>query len=676
MKINFCSAPPGSGKTYQIIKRACEWAKLGRRVIILQPTKELIEKTVQGELLRRPDAPTYKIFHGDTVSGSVAHNLTEYLKWTDDEGQIVFATHQVLPYVGFWPNQETWHVFVDEALQVHRHNSYKVPDTHRLITDLITLEPYNSVYSRVKVADKAEMERIARNINHDQIYETLRELAQTLLNQHWNSFVDTEEYEKLKARKQRQLSVHSVLIPSVLKGFKSVVIASANFTDSMIYRVWSAKGVDFKEDHGLTSSLLFREHSNGQLITISYADESSWSKYRRLTKLAPAPDQNATVMDAIVQAAKAKLADKDFVWQANKSVQDGLFDGKGERLPNMPHGLNNYSHINNVVFLSSLNPRSDHFRFLETQGISGPEVRRAIYHEALYQSVMRTSIRDPKNIEPKTVIIPDISAAKYLCGLFPGSQIEMLETDIPKLERPKTGRPRKYQSDKDRKTQYRQRQKQRLLNELFQLKDGPYPIEGELVNGQAEPLTSEAYEAVWDNVAAKLRHAGYAVGNKDQQTSNNSRPSGLDVSKRTPAGFFYAPCQAKNPTDSFFWSYIEAPRQLLDPVPWIENSVVPFRAPFIPRDRSYDGRQVYQQKVNLAAVEEATKQWKQSREHPGTGNDGFFSLALSLRSAGMSIDEIERKLHEEARYGRSPGERRSQIRSIMQSLQQPCRKAG
>jgi hypothetical protein len=51
MKINFCSAPCGSGKTYQIIKRACEWAKTGRRIIILQPTKELIEKTVQEELL-------------------------------------------------------------------------------------------------------------------------------------------------------------------------------------------------------------------------------------------------------------------------------------------------------------------------------------------------------------------------------------------------------------------------------------------------------------------------------------------------------------------------------------------------------------------------------------------------------------------------------------------------
>ena len=378
--INFCSAPCGSGKTHQIIKRACKWAKTGRRIIILQPTKELIDKTVQEELLRRPDAPTYKVFHGDTVCGSVAHNLTEYLKQTDDEGQIVFATHQVLPYVRFWPNQDTWHVLVDEAPQVHRHNTYKVPDTHRLITDLISLEPYNSVYSVVEVADEEAMEQIARNEDHDEIYEEFRELSQTLLNQHWVSFVDTEKFEKLKAGKHRQLSVHSVLMPSVLEGFKSVHMSSANFTDTMVYRLWSAKGVEFKEDRTLTSSLRFQEHTNGHLITIRYADERSWSKKRRRTKLDPTKDEETNVMDAIVQAAKATLSDKAFVWQANKDVPDTLFNGIGDRLPNAPQGLNCYSHIDNIAFLSSLNPTSDHFRFLETQGISGPEVRRAIYH--------------------------------------------------------------------------------------------------------------------------------------------------------------------------------------------------------------------------------------------------------------------------------------------------------
>ena len=53
MKMNFCSAPCGSGKTHQIVNRACKWAKTGRRVVILQPTKELIDKTVEDEIPRQ-----------------------------------------------------------------------------------------------------------------------------------------------------------------------------------------------------------------------------------------------------------------------------------------------------------------------------------------------------------------------------------------------------------------------------------------------------------------------------------------------------------------------------------------------------------------------------------------------------------------------------------------------
>ena len=63
-------------------------------------------------------------------------------------------------------------------------------------------------------------------------------------------------------------------------------------------------------------------------------------------------------------------------------------------------------------------------------------------------------------------------------------------------------------------------------------------------------------------------------------------------------------------------------------------------------------------------------------DHKGEGDVRFWQLAVDLRSAGMSIDEIEHKLQEEAQYGRSPTERRGQIPSIMQSLGQRYRKAG
>ena len=44
-KIYFASAPCGSGKTFQLVKRSCQLVQEGRKVLFLQPTKLLIEKT-------------------------------------------------------------------------------------------------------------------------------------------------------------------------------------------------------------------------------------------------------------------------------------------------------------------------------------------------------------------------------------------------------------------------------------------------------------------------------------------------------------------------------------------------------------------------------------------------------------------------------------------------------
>ena len=46
----------------------------------------------------------------------------------------------------------------------------------------------------------------------------------------------------------------------------------------------------------------------------------------------------------------------------------------------------------------------------------------------------------------------------------------------------------------------------------------------------------------------------------------------------------------------------------------------------------------------------------------------FFQFGVDLRSAGMPLGEIECTLNDEAGYGRSPAERKAQIKSIMVTL--------
>ena len=196
-------------------------------------------------------------------------------------------------------------------------------------------------------------------------------------------------------------------------------MASANFPDSLIYKLWRHEGIEFKEDSDLSQKLRFQEHSNGALITIKYATELPWSKTLQTRKAQLDDDDSGSVLDAVIEVANAEFQDHPFLWQANKSLAASPFGSNAQRLPNVPHGLNDYSNIDRICFLSALNPRNDHFRFLTSRGLSNEEVTKAIYCSAVYQSVMRTSIRDPKNSNPKTIIVPDRTAAEYLAKLFP-----------------------------------------------------------------------------------------------------------------------------------------------------------------------------------------------------------------------------------------------------------------
>ena len=467
--MKFCSAPCGSGKTHQIIERAAQFAAEGDFVVVLQPTKELINKTIERELLTRKNAPAHRAFYSVPGSStSVSRQLTEHFQYPPDLGHIVFATHQVLPFIRFWANQSLWHVFVDEELQVVKHGCFRLPQTHKIITKSFELEPHNSIYSRLVVTDDERLSKIAHNEDKDEIYGRFCETAQLLINENWELFVNTEQFHKLKDGGGTELSIHSILSPEILSGFASVTMASANFPDSLIYKLWRNEGIEFKENSNLSQKLRFQEHSNGALITIKYATELPWSKTLQTRKAQLDDDDSGSVLDALIEIVKTEFQNHPFLWQANKSLATNPFLGEAQRLPNIPHGLNDYSKIDRICFLSALNPRNDHFRFLTSRGVRNDEVHKAIYCSAVYQSVMRTSIRDPQNLSPKTIIVPDRTAAEYLAKLFPGSNIEKLNTQISENATKLKGRPRKYSSNSERVAACRKRKQIKNLQDVVQ----------------------------------------------------------------------------------------------------------------------------------------------------------------------------------------------------------------
>ncbi|OSJ16711.1 hypothetical protein BST63_11275 [Bradyrhizobium canariense] len=170
-----------------------------------------------------------------------------------------------------------------------------------------------------------------------------------------------------------------------------------------------------------------------------------------------------------------------------------------------------------------------------------------------------------------------------------------------------------------------------------------------------------AYEALWDAVAGKLREAGYI---KSPKATSRLKKSGLDRSKRSANSLFYLPAQAASSSDTFFDFHNGHQCRPLDPEQWLRN--VPLEMPSeSPADSVAP--------ASAAGVAEAIAVWRSSS--PGKGNDAFFTLALSLRTLGLDLKEIEQVLSEQAAFARSPAERRNQIASIMQSLSKARRAA-
>ena len=282
-----------------------------------------------------------------------------------------------------------------------------------------------------------------------------------LISPHWSAYVLDDQYTNLinGAGEKRKLLAFAHLKPSLLDGFASATILGACFKQSVLYQLWSAAGVQFRPHKAITKGLRYTKHSNGHLLTILFATEEGWSKNFRDK---PLPDGAMTVQDRVVQRVAETFADVEFVWMGNKDVPDDTFNGRGQRLPNSPFGLNSYQHLHHAVILSALNPPPAHFCFLDALGFDPGEVKRAGYWQAVYQAVMRISLRNPDDINPKTVIVMDRATAEWLASMFPGCTVAPLGGmgDMPSKGKP--GRSRQHDSDADRKRACRDQFKSEL----------------------------------------------------------------------------------------------------------------------------------------------------------------------------------------------------------------------
>lgn len=436
LPIYYVSSPAGSGKTRVASQAAHARAAGGGYALLVVPTLRLSGEVVD-RLRGLLPAIMPEVIHSETTS-SVTAAIHAALKRKSEGGRIVIITKSAFERLSLFWGKEKWAVYIDEVLQVWSMAEAMVPQTHHHLTEHLELRSKGPVYSEVIVTSAAGINRLA-DTDDVALSGSLAPFAQMVRSPNVVTYTRSASFEALLAGKKRKLKFQFLLRPQMLSGFERVTIFAANFEHSLSYKLWSTESVFFAEDQELLNKIRSQEHQNGHLVRIYYAVKAPWSKRLR--------DRNdCEIFKAFARASAELMAEEPFLWAANKDVPDTLFeDSFATRLPHVSHGLNSYDHIHNVVYLSARLPPPEQFAFLAWRGVSDTDVRRAVHHDAVYQTALRSSIRNPSDESPKRVVVPDLPSAEHLQALLPGSSIEKIDIGLSnQTNSRRPGRSRKF----------------------------------------------------------------------------------------------------------------------------------------------------------------------------------------------------------------------------------------
>lgn len=424
------SAPAGSGKTFALAQHAVDLAHNNQKVLIVQPTKQLIRETWNAIKRNDPAVEVKSIMSANIGTSNVLGDVIAHMtNATHGTGEVLLVTHEILDRMPD-THRQFWHLFVDEMPGGFDAHNLQIALTHAHATK--HLEAERSLTGDVVVVDakhEGALRDLAANVTGDSGLAVFKDLAKDVLNPDKLVCVSKANYERLidPTGLEKVASFFSILTPSFLDNFASVTIMGANLESTELYLLWEKLlNVTWVKHPVLSKSLRYDTHENGTRLTIKYLIEGNWSKYHAARTLG-----NGTILDAVTQTIEAELGD-DFLWQANKSVDDNQFYD-GIRLPTKAHGQNRarFMDCDKVALVMAVNHAKPASDFLKLIGFSQDEIKTVLQYQNEYQAMMRCSLRKPEATNPVTVCVVSKGSAYWLAARFPGCKVEKLASEVP-----------------------------------------------------------------------------------------------------------------------------------------------------------------------------------------------------------------------------------------------------
>lgn len=455
------SAPAGAGKTHALTRLAVDQAIRHEKVLIAQPTTQLLAQTAAAIRNLDSSVPVTSIVATPQQPQPV-RRIHEHIEIAaPNHGEVLLITHEALKRINK-ANRKFWHVVVDEIPSVFEHFPLKIGETHSLVTPYLKAEEFTPALYHLTVADQAAVERLMANPKADQNIATFQELLAAICNPDKLVLVSADSYTNLidDPATAGHIDFFAILRDTVLDGFASATIMGANADETELVVLWSRlMGVQFPDHPILSGALRYTTHGNGARLSLYHLFDAGWSK-----RHANSGEDENTVIEQVRRFILTHMGGEPFLWQANTEHGDAFFH-PDYRLPSVAHGLNRptFNQCDNVVLLSALNRQPAAYKFLSQIGLDNATAHRMLSYQNDYQAMMRCSLREPAAAAPVKVIVTSRGAAEWLEGKFPGCTVQKLETGIP--ERKPVGRPAKVRklTPAEKQKRYRERKKAQAL---------------------------------------------------------------------------------------------------------------------------------------------------------------------------------------------------------------------
>jgi hypothetical protein len=428
-KVYYVSAPCSHGKTYQV-RQQIEANYLNRNQLYLANSMRLITET--DEELRAKRLPV-KVITSET-SSSVKKRIIDHCKFAPESDEILLMTHQAFALEPFIARPKNWDVYIDEYPQVIQFHFFSLPQTYTTLTDHIQVEDYCNTLYRIRRKDS--LRQVIDSGFCDDTHKTFQKLFWDLNSGIRDVFVDKESWIQVLKNEPSLTNPGKFHFVSVFNinyfgEFNSLTILGANFTDSLIYHLFKEK-VDFRLHPGIVCTPRPEIIPISQRAKIKYLLEPKYSKSLGSKKH---PSKDISIADGMEQIVRDVVGDRSFIYAVNKDRENRtcLKDmGNGKNVPVVSMGVNCFDDIHAAYFGAALNFKPAQYRMLKALGLSSHVIRTAMGHEAAYQMVMRTSLRDPNSTHEVLVIVTDRSTAERLQQLFETECIERIGSiDIP-----------------------------------------------------------------------------------------------------------------------------------------------------------------------------------------------------------------------------------------------------